>query len=988
MPLEKVGVRAVIEGVANYVRDAARINRSTTGMGTAVGKTGSKFSISTTQALRFGAALVGVQLGISVMSRTIIGLQESTIGAAIAFESSFAGIRKTMSLTEQEFQKLARANRDLAKEIPVTVNELNRIGELAGQLGIQGVANVLEFEETIAKIAVTTDLTADGAALAFAQIANVIQLPQDEIDNLASAVVGLGNTFPAVESKIVALMQRLSGAAKLSGITAGELTGIATAFASVGAPAEAAGSAAQKVLFAMTEAAIKGGRELAIFAGITETTTEQFAALIREDPAKAFTLFVEGLGDIGEDAIAVLDALGLADIRVAREFLKLAGAGDLLRRAIKQGTRDFDENIAANEEAAKRFETTASKIQLLRNAFADIGISAGEALVEGLQPLLEATQEWIDQNGDEFAKDLAESITDAFEAAQDLVRVLDDLSNFGPIELAIALPDASLLAAAAIALALGRPVIAAALVAAAGVVFLAGRGGGGGGPEETLAQLTAEAETLRAGINQFRAEQEALVRGPLLGDIDPAFFAGIEALEKLDARIAALRRAIRLEADRKEPSVLGIARPPFVTFEEDEEGGGRGGFTLPPDPEDAAKALAKLQREAERARDRLQREALSELDTFGALLISALRGRAETELDIELTTIDTEREARRDQHDERIDQINDERDATIEALEDETDATVAALNAQIDALDEEGDADKLAALERDRALAFEEQDVFEADQAIRAFERRQRRDSLRDQIRDVRDAARDRLSAIRDEADAQLEIAQDEFEAEQKLFDAREEAARDTFEMITEDWRLESEARRLILEEENAAIAALLKEQGETWRTAGISFGASLVDGIRSQLDPFLAGILGNVPGTSAATEAAANRRQEIAGRQEAGKQAKAGGAPPVTLDFMRQQLLDLFGVIAEFPHGGFVGSRGERVPIFAEPGELILNRAQQGMLLSPRTVFERGAFEGMLSGATFSGDPRSNARAIRAEFNDLIDDQLGRDAFIAGAGG
>lgn len=1011
MPFEKVGVEAVVKGVNQYVRDANRVTGVTGKMSRGVKDLAPSFRISATQALRFGAAIVGVQLGISVMSRSIIGLQQSTIGAAIAFESSFAGIRKTMNLTEEEFDSLARANRDLAKTIPVTVNELNRIGELAGQLGVVGVPNVLEFEETIAKLAVTTDLTADSAALAFAQIANVIQLPQDQFDNLAAAVVGLGNTFPALESNIVALMQRLSGAAKLAGITAGELTGIATAFASVGAPAEAAGSAAQRVLFAMTEAAIAGGRELTIFAAVTETTAEQFAALVRGDPAKAFTLFVEGLGTIGEDAIAVLDALGLADIRVAREFLKLAGAGDLLGRAIKQGTRDFEENIAANEEAAKRFETTASKLQLLRNSFADIGIEAGDALLLGLEPLLEITQDWIDTNGDQFARDLADAIEGGIEFAADLAdeigrlaSFLQTVSEFGPIE--IALDIAELTGKDKLVLTLAAAVLGGLTFGPGGALILGGVTLGGlvvadlFGPDEedTLSQLIAQAEILRKGIASFRAEQAALGRPE--AEFDPGFLAGVEELAALDARISQLRHELAVRAAEREPSEFGAARPPFVAgfFPEPEEEAppGEREFELPPDPEEvekarlrAEKAFDKLIREAERARAKLRREALSELTTFGDLVVGALRARHRAELDDTLEVIDEERDARREAHEDRLREIDDERDAKIDALRAETDATIDALNAQIAALDEEGDADERARLERDRALAFEEQDVFEADQALRAFDRRQRQDSLRDQIRDVRDTARDRERAIRNSAADQLEIERDLFEDELEIFNDREEAARESFEQITEDWRLNAEARRLIAAEEFAEIAELLREQGGQWRDAGVKLGEQLAFGAREGLEDFIRDILGTfVLGGPTAVAGALEARQLVARLQAQGRAAKAAGASENVLGALRSQLLAA-GIVPQFQQGGLVGPGGQRVPIIVEPGEIILNPVQQAMLGGGgRTVFERGAFEGMLAGASFAGSPRENARAIRDEFDSLVADQLGRGAFISGAGG
>jgi TP901 family phage tail tape measure protein len=320
----------------------------------------------------------------------IVGLGFAVGKAAISFESSFAGIRKTMDLTEAEFGKLAQANRDLAKAIPVSVNELNRIGELAGQLGIRGVDNVLKFEDTIAKLAVTTDLTADAAALSFAQIANVIGLPQDQIDRLGSAVVGLGNNFATVESRIVDFTQRIAGAGKIAGLTVGDLTGIATGFASMGVNAEAGGTAVQKVLLSMVSAVAQGGEELTTFADVAGTTVGEFADLFRRDAGQAFARFVEGLGRQGDNAIATLEALGLQDQRLIRSFLSAASAGDLLSRAIAQGNREFADNNALTEEAGKRFETAASQLTIFWNRIKDVSITLGNALVPVLLDVADA----------------------------------------------------------------------------------------------------------------------------------------------------------------------------------------------------------------------------------------------------------------------------------------------------------------------------------------------------------------------------------------------------------------------------------------------------------------------------------------------------------------------------------------------------------------------------------------------------------------------
>lgn len=341
---------------------------------------------------------VGATLTKSV-TLPIVGIGVAATKMAVDFESSFAGIRKTMDLTEAEFQRLALANRQLAKEIPVAVGELNRIGELAGQLGIQGVNNVLKFEKTIAQLAVTTDLTADDAALSFAQIANVIQLPQDQIDRLGAAVVGLGNNFATVESAIVEFTSRIAGAGKLVDLTAGDITGIATAFSSLGVNAEAGGTAVQKVLLAMQTAVVQGGAELEAFAATAGLSGQAFQEAFRADAGQAFVQFVEGLGEQGDQAINTLTELGLSDQRLTRAFLAAAGAGDLLSRAVAQGNVEFEANTALTDEAAKRFATAQSQLTIFLNRLKDVGITLGNALIPALISAIDAMQPFIDVLG-------------------------------------------------------------------------------------------------------------------------------------------------------------------------------------------------------------------------------------------------------------------------------------------------------------------------------------------------------------------------------------------------------------------------------------------------------------------------------------------------------------------------------------------------------------------------------------------------------------
>lgn len=316
--------------------------------------------------------LAGAYLGWQGLKKGI----DATVGSAIRYEDAFAGVRKTVEASEEELQALSAEFRKLAKEIPVSANEFARIGELAGQLGVP-TKEIGKFSKTIAQIATSTNLTTEQASLDFARLANIMGTPISEVENMASAVVELGNNFATQEDEIVNFALRIAGAGKIAGLTEAQILAISASFTSVGIEAEAGGTAVQTVLGNMTKAVAQGGVDLEKLATVAGMTSDEFEKSFRDDAGKAFDDFVKGLGLAGEDAFSVLEELGLADRRLSRAFIALGGAGDLLTDAIDSSTKAFLENTALQIEAEKRYKTTASQIELLKNNFNDLGISAG-----------------------------------------------------------------------------------------------------------------------------------------------------------------------------------------------------------------------------------------------------------------------------------------------------------------------------------------------------------------------------------------------------------------------------------------------------------------------------------------------------------------------------------------------------------------------------------------------------------------------------------
>jgi len=320
----------------------------------------------------------------------LVAMGAASVKAAIDFESSFAGVRKTVEATEPEFAAMAQQFRDLSKEIPISVNELNRLGEAAGALGIPK-AEIVDFSRVMALLGVTTNVTADQAAESIAKIQNIFGSAGKDTERFASTLVALGNDGASTEQEILALATRIASAGRTIRLTQGQVLGFSAAIANVGMEAEAGGSAMSRVFIDLSQAVSAGGRELAKFAQIAGMSAEQFTKAFKEDAAGATLAFVQGLGRIqtgGGDLNKTLNELGFTELRQSDLLRRLAGDSDGLEKALTLQGKAWRENSALTEEARKRFETTESQLLLLWNRIKDVGITLGNALLPTIKSLV------------------------------------------------------------------------------------------------------------------------------------------------------------------------------------------------------------------------------------------------------------------------------------------------------------------------------------------------------------------------------------------------------------------------------------------------------------------------------------------------------------------------------------------------------------------------------------------------------------------------
>lgn len=372
---------------------------------------------------------VGDSLTKSVTAPIVAGAGIA-IKAAMDYESAFAGVKKTVDGTAQDFEKLSSGIREMSKTMPASAVEIANVAEAAGQLGIKK-EDILSFSKTMIDLGESTNLSATDAATAIAKLANITGMTSDDYSRFGSAVVALGNNFATTEADIVNMSTRLASAGTMAGLTNQEILALATAMSSVGIEAEAGGTAMSQTLATIGKAVDTASEDVQKFATVAGMSAEEFAATWKEKPMDALKAFISGLQEMdkqGYSSTAILEDLGMSGVRQSNMLKALGLAFGTVEDATKLANEAWSENTALSKEAGQRYETTESKVRMLKNQVTDLAIEFGGPLLDAIRDSLEAGKPFI-----KWASDLAKKFSSlSKEQQQSILKWVGLAAAIGP----------------------------------------------------------------------------------------------------------------------------------------------------------------------------------------------------------------------------------------------------------------------------------------------------------------------------------------------------------------------------------------------------------------------------------------------------------------------------------------------------------------------------------------------------------------------------
>ncbi|MDX5526393.1 MAG: phage tail tape measure protein [Wolbachia endosymbiont of Andrena nigroaenea] len=305
------------------------------------------------------------------------------IKVAVDFESAMADVKKVVRFDSKkdEANKFAQELKKLSREIPLSAAELAQIAASGGQLGIEK-EDLLEFTTIVAKMTTAFDMSAEEAGNAIAKISNVYGIKVDGMENVGNIINHLSDNTAAKAKEMVLTLNRIGGNAKQFGLEIDQASSLASAFISLGKQPEKAATAINNFLSKL-QTAREQSPEFHDALDEMGTSIEELEQTIKKNPQEAILQFLETLKKIDDQERAGI-LMNLFGAGFQDDIALLVGSLDIYKKAIEHLADKEKYNASMQDEFNNRANTTANKLQLLKNAVFEAGMNLGSVMLPTL----------------------------------------------------------------------------------------------------------------------------------------------------------------------------------------------------------------------------------------------------------------------------------------------------------------------------------------------------------------------------------------------------------------------------------------------------------------------------------------------------------------------------------------------------------------------------------------------------------------------------
>lgn len=308
--------------------------------------------------------------------------------AAMEFETAMAGVKKVVDGTPEQMSRLSKEIKDLSVELGMTATEVAQIATMGGQLGVP-IDKLGEFTTMAGQMSVAFSMSAEEAGNAAAKLANVFNMPIEQVGELGDVINTLGNNMAAKEREIVDAMLRVGGTARQFGLAKEEVAGLTAAMIALGKPPEVV-STAINALLTKLQTAQNQGAGFADGLKMIGTSADEMADNIAKNPQEALSGFLEKLGQI-DDRQRSMVSVKLFGAEYADDINLLVGSLGTYNQALGLATDKTATAGAMQKEFQAQMDTAAKKVTQAKAELMALAINIGQHLL----PIISTTAEAV-----------------------------------------------------------------------------------------------------------------------------------------------------------------------------------------------------------------------------------------------------------------------------------------------------------------------------------------------------------------------------------------------------------------------------------------------------------------------------------------------------------------------------------------------------------------------------------------------------------------
>lgn len=311
------------------------------------------------------------------------------VDAYASMDQEMANVRKFTGMTETQVNDLNEAFKGI--DTRSSREQLNKLAQEAGRLGLSSQEDVLGFVRAADKINVALDDLGEGATLTLSKLTDIFGDKErfgveQSLLKTGSVINELSQSCSASAPYIADFAKRMGGVGVQANMTVSQIMGLGAVLDSIGLEVEASSTAVSQVLVRMMQDPAKYAKAAGLEVG-------SFARLLREDANEALLTFLGALNQAGGmDVLAPIFAgMGENGARAISTLSSLAKSIDILRQRQEEAAVAFEEGTSIDKEFEVQNTTMEASLEKAQKRFQELRIELGEKLSPLMMHMISST---------------------------------------------------------------------------------------------------------------------------------------------------------------------------------------------------------------------------------------------------------------------------------------------------------------------------------------------------------------------------------------------------------------------------------------------------------------------------------------------------------------------------------------------------------------------------------------------------------------------